>query len=858
VPRDFLRSPIGNPHPAIPMHRLSSFLASIGTDLRIGARRLAREKAFSAVAVGVLALGIGAVTTQFAVVNGVLLRGFSFPHPEQLVTVELGQPREQNLGFVSNIMPADFVDLAAQQTSFDGFSAWLLFTAANVNHHGVTERRAASYVTHDFFRTLGVRPALGRDFMPEDDRDGVAPAVILSDGFWRDEFSADPTVIGRALRVNGRVGTIIGVMPRGFAFPYDEQLWIPLRSESPVRPRHEHANRTVTIYARLKPGVTLEQASAEISLLAGGLAKLHAENAALTTGRVRPLLTIFTTPQAAGLLYALLAFTVGVLLIACVNVANMQFARATLRLRELAIRASFGATRRRLMRQLLTENLLLALGGAALGLLLAVWAVGWLDVAVRDFQPPLPGWMKLTVDGPVLGCVLAVTVIATVGSGLLPGLKASHLGLASELKEGSRGCTSRRADFIARGLVVGQIVVTCVLLIGSLLQLRSILRQQQVDHGYDTTGIMTARYMVMSGDYPTDAARIAFHDKLLRELRTEPSLASAAFSDRYRMFLLPDGPVEIEGQPAPARDADRPIAAAERVTDGYFATLGQQILAGRDFAPGDNDLRQPVAIVNASFARQHFGGTAALGRRFRPVNPNRKTPEAWRVIVGIVSDVRMAGPFAGSARQSGYYLPFTSNLYNRGQPALSGMIYVTAIVRPRAGVSPQASLVALRAAVARIDPDMPIYYTGTPQAQFDTYLGQTRLITLLSLAVGGIAVVLAAAGLYGVTAHTVNGRRQEFGIRLALGADRRQLLSLVLRQAGHQIAWGVGLGLATTGVIVALARSAISDALFETNPFDPTTYGAVALLLAAVALLAALLPARRATQVDPLIALKAE
>ncbi|ACB75168.1 ABC transporter permease [Opitutus terrae] len=839
------------------LSRVAFTLGTIGIDLRIGARMLAKEKAFCAIAAGVLALGIGAVTTQFAVVNGVLLRGFSFPDADRLVTVQFGQSTTELEALVPRIMPADLLDLQARQMSFDSLAGWLLFSAANVNLNGATERRAAGYVTHDFFRMLGIRPVLGRDFTAEDDRDGAAPTIILGDALWRELFESDPNVIGRSLRVNGRVGTIIGVMPRGFAFPYDEQLWIALRTESPVRPRHEHANRPVIVYGRLKPGVTLAQASAEVSLIAAQLAKEHPENAALKTGQVQPLLAAFTTPRSAGLLYTLLAFSLGVLLIACVNVANMQFARATLRLRELAIRASFGATRARLLRQLLTENLLLALVGAALGTLLALWTVGWLDSAVRAFRPPLPGWMRFSIDGPVLTTIVAATLFATVGSGLLPGLMAARVGLAAELKEGGRGATSRRTGVIARVLVVLQIVVTCILLIGSLLQLRSIERQQHIDHGYDPTAVMSARYMLMAGDHPTEAARIAFNEKVLAELRVHPSLASAAFSERYRMISVPEGPVEIEGQTA-ADEASQPIVASERITDGYFATLGQPILAGRDFRPEESDLKLPVAIVNATFARLHFPNGDALGRRFRSVNPNPKTPEPWRVIVGIVADVRMSGPFDSRAHNSGYYLPFTSNLYNRGQPTLSGMSYVTVIVRPRDGIRAEASLQAIREAVAKVDPDMPIYYTGTPQAQFETYLGQSRLITLLSLAVGIIAVALAAAGLYGVTAHAVNRRRQEFGIRLALGADRRQLLTLVLRQAGRQVALGLVLGLAATGAIALTARSAIAGALFETNPFDPLTYAAVALLLGGIALLATFLPARRVTKVDPMIALRAE
>ncbi|PTY02096.1 permease [Opitutaceae bacterium EW11] len=837
------------------LSRLGFAVGSIGTDVKIGLRLLAREKSFCAIAVGVLALGIGAVTTQFSVVNGILLRGLPFPESDRLVTVELAKSwTESDATLNPKIMPADYADLETEQTCFETMAGWLWLTAANVNHNGTTVRRQAGYVTHDFFRMLGVAPAVGRDFSADDDRDGVAPTIMLSDRLWRDEFGADPRVVGSPLRVNGRVGTVIGVMPRGFAFPYDEQLWIAMRAEHPVKPRHEHTGRAVTVYARLKPGVTLAQASAEIAVLAERLANRYPENATLKLGRVRPLLDSFTAREAAGLLFTLLTFCAGVLLIACVNVANMQFARATVRLREFAIRASFGASRSRLVRQLLTENLLLAAGGAILGTGAAVWMVGWLDGAVRQFRPPLPEWMRFSVDGRALLLVVAAVVVATVVSGLMPAMVASRVsGLAAELKDGGRGATNSRTGVLTRGLVVFQILATCVLLIGSLLQVRSVLRQEHIDHGYDTTAVLTARYMLMPGDYPTDASRAAFNERALRELRAQPTVESAAMSERYRMILLPDGPVEIEGQTA-LREADRPVAASERVTDGYFATLGQRVVAGRDFSPEDNDLRRPVAVVNETFARMSFP-QGAVGRRIRPVNPDPKIQEPWRVIVGVVSDVRMAGPFASRASNAGYYLPLTSTLCGKGKPTIGGLQYVTVVIRPRGGVRPDACVAAIRSAIDRVDRETPIFFVGTPQAQFDTYLGQTRLVSLLSLVVGTMAVVLAAAGLYGVTAHGVNGRLREFGIRLALGAERGQVLWMVLKQAGVQIAVGLLLGIAATAGIAAAARSSLSRMLFETDPFDPLVYGGVALLLAIVAFFAAWMPARRAVRVDPVEAL---
>ncbi|HWA86791.1 MAG TPA: ABC transporter permease [Opitutus sp.] len=834
------------------------FLETFFQDLRIGARVLVKERGFCALAVGVLALGIAAVTAQFAVVNGVLLRGFSFPRAHDLVDVQFVDPVNFTpANFNSRITTTDFVDLKAQVKSYDAFVAYLNGSTINLTYQGIPQRLQGGYVTWDFFRALGVAPVLGRDFLEQEDRPGVDKAVILSDATWHSHFGGDPGVIGRAVRVNGRAGTIIGVMPPKFTFPQNEELWIPVNTEFPVKPRNDRDLQTVNIIGRLKPGVSVEQANSEMMILAKNFAAQFPEDKQFSLGWVRPLIKFFAGAQIAGLLYTMLAFCAGVLLIACVNVMNMQFARATLRAKELAIRSSLGATRVRLVRQMLTESLLLASLGAVAGVGLAVWAADWCDATVHNQTNPPPSWMHFTIDGPVLAFTVAATVLAAVVSGLLPALLASRANAAEALKEAGRGNTSRFVNAVTKSLVVFQILVTSLLLVASLLQLQSILRQQRIDYGYDTGSLLSARLGLMEGDYPTNASRVLFHEKLLRQLRTSSALEHVALTSRFQMVFAGNGKIEIDGRQYKT-DEDRPNANFENVTDGYFATTGQRLLEGRDFTMDDNDLRQPVAVVNATFARKYFGADSPLGRRFRPSWNEGRLHDPWRTIVGVVSDVRMLAPFPQKNDNAGYYIPLDASIYADGKPAIQGLQFVTILLKLRGDQRPETFAEPLRRLVNEVDPNLPLYFVATPATNIAGFVNQNRIIAVMFTAFGVVAVILASVGLYGVMSFAVNQRTNEFGIRMALGADHRLILRMVLEQGGWQTALGLTLGLGLTLLAAALLRDGASNFLFQISPFDPPTYVAVAALLAAVAFIATIVPARRATKVDPMIALRAE
>jgi predicted permease len=832
----------------------------VGGDLRIGLRVLSRERAFCALAVVVLALGIGGVSTMFSVVNGVMLRGFAFANAERLTSVNFVDPTSATFfGVNGQVSAMDFEELRPVQQSFEWIAAYLNGSTVNMTVDGTPRRYTGAYVTEDFLRSLGVTPALGRDFTAEDNRPGAEKVALIGHGLWQRDFGGAADIVGKGVRINGKPATIVGVMPKGFAFPVNEELWIPLYGEFPVRPRADPRNVNPAVLGALKPNVSLDQAGAEFAGLARRFAEAYPEtNKAFDTARVEPLIVTFTPPPLRGTLLTMLGFCVGVLLIACVNVMNMQFARATLRARELAIRSSLGATRARLVRQMLTESLLLATIGAAVGIALARFAVGWLDATIRNLENPPPSWIYFELDPPVLAFTVAATLVAAVASGLLPAWMSSRANTVDALKEGGRGTTSQRVGLVTRGLVVFQVGVTCLLLIGSLLQVRSILNQQTIDYGYDTSGIMSARMGLMDGDYPTPAARRVFYDRLLRELGSRSDFASVALTTRFRMVFGGNGPIELEGREYKEK-RDRPNANFEQVSAGFFDVTGQRLLEGRGLDEDDLDARLPVAVVNAAFARKHFGNESPLGRRFRGVDGNSSQPGPWRTIVGVVSTVRMLGPFNNpNVDETGFYVPFYSNPAGpvTNEPFVSQ--FATVVVKPRAGQRADALATPLRQEVAKVDPNLPLYFVDTPKRNLDGFVAPNRIIAGMFSIFGVVAAVLASVGIYGVTSFAVSQRTQEFGVRMALGADRRRILGIVLRQGSRQVALGMLAGLGLALALGTLGREAIGNILFGVSSRDPLTFAVVVLLVAVVSLLATLVPARRATRVDPLIALRAE
>jgi len=823
-------------------------------------RVLVKEKSFCALAVVVLALGICGVTTMFSVVNGVMLRGFSFPTAERLVSVNFIDPSSATFfGVNGQISSMDYDELLPEQQSFEMMAAYLNGSTVNVTDNGKPQRYTGAYVTDRFLSILGTTPMLGRDFTAADNAPGAEKAAIIGYGIWQRDFGGSPAIVGKGVRINGKPATIVGVMPKGFAFPQNEELWLPLYSEFPPKARKDPANISPSVIALLKPGVSLDQANAEFTTLAKRFAAAYPEtNKQFNAGQVEPLIKTFTPRQLRATLLTMLGFCVGVLLIACVNVMNMQFARATLRAKELAIRSSLGATRIRLIRQMLTESLLIAGIGASVGIGLAYGAIAWLSRSVRALDNPPPAYITFDVDALVLTVTVLATIAAAVVSGLLPAWMSSRANANAVLRDGGRGTTSRSITIISRGLVVFQIVVTCVLLIGSLLQMRSILKQQTIDYGYDTDGILSARMGLMDGDYPTPDARRLFYDRLLRALRANPEFDAVGYTSRFRMVFSGNGPIELDGKTY-KDNKDRPQANFEQVTGTFFDVTSQKLLEGRTFNDDDLDSKLPVTIVNAAFARKHFSNESPIGRRFRTMNNAGTQPGPWRTIVGVVSTMRMLGPFNNpNVDDSGFYVPFYSTAFGPAPPAPFVSQFATVIVKPRGGQRADALANALRREVNKADPNLPLYFVGTPKTQIEVFVAQNRIIATMFTIFGAVAVVLASAGIYGVMSFSVNQRTQEFGVRMALGANDRRILGMVMKQGVIQIGIGLMLGLGFALAIATVAGNGIQSTLFGVGARDPLTYTSVALLVTIVSLVATLVPARRATRVDPMIALRAE
>jgi len=528
---------------------------------------------------------------------------------------------------------------------------------------------------------------------------------------------------------------------------------------------------------------------------------------------------------------------------------NMQFGRSALRAKELAIRGALGATRWRLVRQMLTESLVIAVSGAAGGVLVAYWGVELLTRAMDGLPTllKLPYWVRFTIDARVLAFTVGTTLVATVASGLLPALLSAQSKAAETMKEGGRGNSSRLVNMITRLLVVGQITLTAALLIGAILEIRSIRNQVKLDYGYDDNAVYSAHIALRDAVYSEDHRR-DFFKRVVRELRANPQFDGAALTDRYRMTFAPVGQYEIDGQTY-VTDHDRPTGNYESVSDNYFSTLGLKILEGRDFTIDDADRKQPVAIVNASFARKHWGGQSAIGHQVRVFNPGQ--PQPWRTIIGVVPDTLMQGPFDQQDDAVGFYTPLL------GESPLTQ--FCTIIVRPPAGQRADTLGPELKKAVTQLDPDIPTYFASTPAQFHAQVLSSNRIVVSLFVIFAVVAFVLAAVGLYGVMSFSVNQRTQEFGIRMALGADARRIFQMVIAQGAWQLVIGLVLGTGGAALLLGLlATTVVKNILFKVDVFEPSIYFIVVALLTAVAAASCFIPARRATRVDPMAALRHE
>jgi predicted permease len=800
------------------------------TSLRHAARMLRRQSGLTIVAGIALTLGIGLTTTIFSFVYGALLRGLPFPDADEIVHLERDHLARGVRSMEVTIH--DFHDWRAEQRVFRDLAAYYA-TTVNLSGAEKPERFAGAYMTANAFDVLRVRPLLGRTFRPGEDRPGAEAVIVLGYAAWKDRFGADPRIVGRTVRANGEPATVIGVMPEHFGFPVVQQVWLPMRLDPLAIPRGE--GQTIEGFGRLRAGVSVAEASAQMNAVARHLQRAYPATNEGIGVVVQPFVRYVVSDAGAAFLYTMLGAVFLVLLVACANVANMLLSRAVVRSREVGIRTALGASRARVVAEFLTEALALAAVGGVLGT-----GVAW--VGVRYFNDALtrlgaPFFIDVRLDGAALLFVLATTVVTALVAGLLPALQASGADVAGVLKDETRGTSSFRLGRMSRAIVVGEVALSCGLLVAAGLMVKSVARLGTADYGFERAHVLTARVALPEAQYPDAASRLRFFETLQARLAALPGVEAASLGtalpavDEFRR-----DPVEIEGR-AYATDREQPLTGSSVVAPGYFAAFAVGVRRGRDFIAGDRDGTLPVAIVNEAFARRFLAGDEPIGRRIRL---GAEPHPAWRTIVGVAPDLYASG--TGNKEPDGVYVPLAQSpqrllriaLHTRGAPL--------------------PLVAAVRDAVGALDADLPIYRVDSLAGALDGATFFYRLFGTVFMIFGGVALFLASVGLYAVMSFAVGRRGREMGIRMALGARPRDVLALVLRQGLLQVGIGLLLGLG----LAAVVAQRLSILLFDVGPRDPAVFGAVVptLLLAGIA--ACLVPARRATRVDPLVALRRE
>ncbi len=795
-------------------------------DVRYGLRMLGKNPGFTVVAVTALALGIGANSAIFSVVNAVLLRPLPYKDPGRLVKVWETYPQFPKVeASVPNLLDWKaqnhvFEEIAAYRTGENGF---------NLTGVGEPERIQGTFASASLFPLLGMQAALGRTFLPKEDKPGGEPVVILSHRLWQRRLGSDPSLIGKAVTLNGRSYMVVGVMPRGFAFPSWAELWMPM-GQMGTDELTSRVYHPLEVIARLKPGITLMQAEAEMDTISHRLQQQYPKTNRGWNVRLVPLDQELLGNLRRALL-VLLGATGLVLVIACANVANLLLARAAARQKEIAIRAALGAGRWRLTRQLLTESVLLSFLGGALGLLLALWV---LDLLVALGPTEIPGVKEIGIDARVLGFTVLISFLTGAIFGLVPALQVSKTDLNETLKEGARTSTSGfHGSRLRSPRVVSEVALALVLLVGAGLLIKSFLRLLRVDPGFNPHRVLTLRIDLPDSKYSSNDRIAAFYQQLSQRIKTLPGVETVGMIN-----YLPLSPEStnrtrftVEGRPVSEFET-LPVAELRSINPDYFRAMRSPLLKGRYFIDTE---KVSVCIINETMARRFFPHEDPIGKR---VNTGDLAPQPfWLSIIGVVGDVRHFG-LDDRARFDVYVNSTESEMY----------------LVVRTASDPLSLAPAVRREVQAVDKDVPVSNVTTMDQILSNSLSSRRFSMLLLGIFAGLALILAAVGIYGVISYSVTQRTHEIGIRMALGAERSDVLRLVVRQGMVLTLAGVGAGVAGS---LALTRF-LSSLLYEVRPTDPATFVSISLLLTGVALLATYIPARRATKVDPMVALRYE
>jgi putative ABC transport system permease protein len=812
-------------------------------DIRYGVRTLLKTPGFTAVAVIALALGIGANSAIFSVVNAVLLRPLPYTNSERLVMLWATNP-SLHLG-IDNLpaSAANYAEWRDQSQAFEHISA-LTSINFNLTGAGEPERIAGARVSSSFFQLMDVSPKMGGAFSAEEDQPGNDLVVIVSHGLWQRRFGADPDIIGKPLTLNGQSYTVIGIMPAGFRFPsaadlpaYMElqpqtDLWAPIAlTAEQIAKRGDH---NLSVIARLKQSVTVEQAQTELSNIARRLeeqepqAKGYGVNVVSLNeqlaGSIRPALLV------------MLVAVAFVLLIACANVANLLLARSAARQKEIAIRTALGASRSRIIRQLLTESMLLSIGGGAIGTLLSFWGI---DLLLSLSPKNIPRLDQINIDANVLCFTLLISIVTGCLFGLAPALQASRLNLNESLKEEARNSTAGlRRNRVRALLVVSEVALSLVLLLGAGLMIRSFTRLLTVDAGFNPKNVLTLNLSLPTSKYPERSQQAAFFQQVIERLEALPGVQSVG-----AVSALPLSGAEeassfmVEGGPA-IDSSEMPMADRRRASADYFRAMGIHLVKGRYFTEADNQTATPVALISESFARRFFPDEDPVGKRIK--NGGSTSTRPWLSIVGVVKDVKHVALEAEARPQ--VYMPYLQNTWTS----------MTLVMRSPS--DPVALARAARSAVWEVDKEQPVSDVKSMEQYLSASISERRFSLILLGIFAAVALLLAAVGIYGVMSYSVNQRTHEIGIRMALGASRSDVLRLVVRQAMIPTLAGVVAGL---GAALALTRL-MSSLLYGVSATDPVTFAVIPLILLAVALAACAVPARRATKVDPCVALRHE
>jgi len=803
-------------------------MQTIWQDLRYGLRMLAKRPGFTVVAVFTLALGIGANSAIFSVVNGVLLRPLPLEAPERLIKIwEMLPSGGQGTASAPNLK-----DWREQNTVFNGIAAFQ-FSSFNLHGQESPERLSGAIVSPNFFDMVGVRPQLGRAFQTGEDEAGRNRVALLSHRLWQRAFGGDTGVVGKEIPLNGENYTVIGVMPPDFRFPSRQtELWVPLVIPPDLVDSRD--NHWMFTLARLKPDVGFEQAREQMVSIAKRLERQYPDAQAGRSVFLIPLQE--ETVQNVRPALRALMFAVGfVLLIACANVANLLLARATSRRREIAVRTALGAGRLRLVRQLLTESLLLALAGGAIGLALAKWGVEALLVLAGNF---LPRANEVGLDWRVAAFTAALSLMTGLFFGLIPALQSSRVELQSALKEGSGAGGGAQTNLLRGALVVVEVAATLVLLIGAGLLIKSFIRLYETDLGFKAENVLTMSLALPKAKYPDAQATAIFYQTLLERVGSLPGARSAGVINYLPLQQSGfNGDITIEGQ-GPYEPGRAPWAEFRAISPDYFRTMSVPLISGRFYTAQDQSNSTPVVIVNQTLARRYLSGQDPIGKRIRVIGND------WRTVVGVVGDVRQSG--VTQAARAEVFVPITQAVYTPLTQTMSLAV--------RADAEPEALVSAVRNAVRGIDPAQPVFNIKTMEAVVADSVSDRRLNMLLLGIFASVALTLSVIGIYSVMSYTVSQHTREIGIRMALGARPTDVLKLVVGQGMSLTLVGVGLGVAGAFGLTRL----MATLLYGVTATDPLTFAVVSALLMVVALLACCVPARRATKVDPMVALRTE